>query len=84
MSRIAKPIILSLCDEVAIHDILEAESFYSVVYNGQPFTYRKQVSSTNKTQYKKTSFTNKGFALVLANKLNSLFRTNKFEVIEHA
>ena len=66
-------------------EILKAEAVYAVVYNGQPInikTYTDAASDSSSPKYKKTIFPNSGSAHTLATRLNSLFNTDKFTVIE--
>jgi len=62
--------------------VLSAPGIYAVFYDGKPINIR----SMNKLvdypgpKYKKASFSNPGPALNLKDKLNKLFKTDKFEV----
>ena len=62
--------------------VLAAEGIYAVFMDGQPINLR----SLNKLvdypgpKYRKCSFSNPGHAHNLANKLNALFKTTKFQV----
>ena len=62
--------------------ILEAEAVYAVFYNGDPINLRSLNSLINYPgpKYKKVSFSNPGHCFNLADKLNKLFKTTKFEV----
>lgn len=64
--------------------ILEADAIYAVFYEGNPINLRTLNSLVNYPgpKYKKVSFSNSGHAFNLAERLNTLFKTDKFEVIE--
>ena len=64
--------------------ILEADAIYAVFYAGNPINLRTLHSLVNYPgpKYKKVSFSNSGHAFNLAERLNTLFKTDKFEVIE--
>lgn len=84
MSR-PKPIILADHTDPTTfksEQVLAADGIYSVFFNGKPINLR----SLNKLldypgpKYRKVSFSNSGHAFNLAEKLNSLFKTNSFKV----
>lgn len=62
--------------------ILKASAIYAVFYDGIPINLR----SINKLidypgpKYRKTSFSNSGHAFNLCDKLNKMFKTDKFKV----
>lgn len=62
--------------------ILNAEAIWAVFYKSKPFNLKSLNSFTNYPgpKYKKTSFSNPGHAINLAKKLNTLFKSNDFEV----
>ena len=62
--------------------ILEAEAIWAVFYKGKPFNLKSINSLTNYPgpKYKKVSFSNPGHAHNLANKLNTTFKCEDFEV----
>lgn len=64
--------------------VLEAEAIYAVFYQGKPINLRSLNSLTNHPgpKYKKCSFSNKGHAFNLSEKLNRMFKTTLFEVYE--
>ncbi len=75
--------------EYKCEEILKGESVYAVCYDGQPINLRSRNKmnfdpATGKEypgpKYKKTSFTNPGHAFNLAERLNTLFKTNLFKV----
>jgi hypothetical protein len=63
--------------------ILSSEGIWAVFYNGQPFNLKSSNMLVNYPgpKYKKVAFSNKGHAINLAKKLNTLFKTNQFEVM---
>lgn len=64
--------------------ILEAEAIWAVFYQGRPFNLKSanMLTSYPGPKYPKVSFANPGHAVNLAKKLNSLFQTDEFEVIQ--
>jgi len=62
--------------------ILRADAIYAVFYDGQPINLRSLNSLVNYPgpKYKKVSFSNPGHAFNLADKLNKMFKTVRFEV----
>lgn len=64
--------------------ILEADAIYAVFYDGHPINLRSLNSLVNYPgpKYKKVSFSNSGHAFNLAERLNKLFKTDKFQVFE--
>lgn len=64
--------------------VLAAETIYAVYFNGAPINLRTVNAITNEPapKYKKTMFVNPGHAFNLADKLNKLFKTTKFEVFQ--
>ena len=90
MSRPKPTILFEFTDkEYKTEEILKGDSVYAVCFDGQPINLR----SRNKMKYdpilgreypgpkyKKTSFTNPGHAFNLAERLNKLFKTDKFSV----
>lgn len=67
--------------------ILEAEAIYAVFYQGKPINLRtlSHLVSYPGPKYKKISFSNKGHAFNLMERLNKLFKTDEFKVfkLEH-
>jgi hypothetical protein len=68
--------------------ILAAEAVYAVFYDGNPINLRSlDKLSFNKNgkepgpKYRKVSFSNSGHAFNLCIKLNTLFKTDKFQVV---
>lgn len=62
--------------------VLKADAIYAVFYDGEPINLRtlNTLVSYPGPKYKKCSFSNSGHAFNLAEKLNKLFKTDKFEV----
>ena len=62
--------------------VLESDGIYAVFMNGKPINLR----SLNKLldypgpKYRRVSFSNRGHAFNLAEKLNKMFKTDKFKV----
>ena len=86
MSRPKPNIILDYTDPKTYksEQVLEAEAIYAVFYEGKPINLRSLNSLVNYPgpKYKKVSFSNPGHAFNLAEKLNKLFKTDRFEVFE--
>ena len=86
MSRPKPKILLDYTDPKTYkaEQILEAEAIYAVFYEGKPINLRSINSMLNYPgpKYKKVSFSNPGHAFNLAEKLNKLFKTDKFKVYE--
>jgi hypothetical protein len=64
--------------------ILEADAIWAVFYQRKPFNLKStnQLGSYQGSKYKKVSFSNPGHAHNLAKKLNSMFKTQDFEVVK--
>lgn len=62
--------------------VLQADAIYAVFYDGRPINLRtlNSLVSYPGPKYKKTAFPNSGHAFNLAEKLNKLFKTDKFGV----
>lgn len=86
MSRPKPSIILDYTDPKTYksEQVLEADAIYAVFYEGKPINLRSLNSLVNYPgpKYKKVSFSNPGHAFNLAEKLNKLFRTDRFQVYE--
>ena len=63
-------------------EVLESDAIYAVFYKGKPINLRAAHSLINypSPKYKKVSFSNKGHAFNLAEKLNEKFNCNDFSV----
>ncbi len=84
MSRPKPSILLNYTDPKTYksEQVLKAEAIYAVFYDGQPINLRSLNSLLDYPgpKYKKCSFSNRGHAFNLAEKLNKLFKTDKFAV----
>jgi len=83
MARPKPRIILSRVDPKTYkaEQVLEAAAIYAVFYDGQPINLRSVHTMMNfGHKYKKCSFSNRGHALNLRDKLNKLFKTDRFAV----
>lgn len=63
--------------------VLSADAIYSVFYDGSPINLRtlNTLVSYPGPKYKKVSFSNSGHAFNLAERLNKIFSTDKFQVM---
>ncbi len=85
MSRPKPSVILDYTDPKTYkaEQVLKADAIYAVFYEGKPINLRSIPNIMLDYQgpkYKKVSFSNPGHAFNLAEKLNKLFKTKKFEV----
>ena len=84
MSRPKPSILLNFTDSKTFksEQVLKADAIYAVFYEGQPINLRSLNSLIDYPgpKYKKVSFSNPGHAFNLAEKLNKLFKSDKFEV----
>jgi len=84
MSRPKPSILLNYTDPKTYksEQVLKADAIYAVFYDGQPINLRSLNSLLDYPgpKYKKVSFSNPGHAFNLAEKLNKLFKSDKFEV----
>lgn len=64
--------------------VLDAEAIYAVFYQGKPINLRtlSHLVSYPGPKYKKISFSNKGHCFNLAERMNKLFNTTEFTVVE--
>ena len=84
MSRPRPTVLLEWTDPKTYksEQVLKADAIYAVFYNGRPINLR----SINKLidypgpKYRKASFSNAGHAFNLVEKLNKMFKTDKFAV----
>ena len=63
--------------------VLAADGIYAVFYDNAPINLKtaNMLVSYPGPKYKKVSFSNKGHAINLCKKLNTLFKTDKFTVV---
>ncbi len=82
MSRPKPTILLSYSDgrTLKAEQILEAAAIYAVFYNGQPINFRSVHTLLSSFKYRKTSFSNRAHAHNLSEKLNQLFKCDRFAV----
>jgi hypothetical protein len=84
MSRPKPSILLTFTDSKTFksEQVLKADAIFAVFYEGQPINLRSLNSLLDYPgpKYKKVSFSNPGHAFNLAEKLNKLFKSDKFEV----
>ena len=86
MSRPKPKVLLKYTDKNTFRceEVLDANAIWAVFYQGKPFNLKSSsaVSPTPGPKYKKVSFSNPGHAHNLAKKLNKLFHTEEFKVVE--
>jgi hypothetical protein len=84
MSRPKPSVVLDYIDPKTYkaEQVLKADAIYAVFYKGQPINLRSLnvLLDYPGPKYKKVSFSNRGHAFNLAEKLNKLFKTDLFEV----
>jgi hypothetical protein len=84
MSRPKPAILLSRIDPRTFkaEQVLKATAIYAVFFDGQPINLRSVHTASDIVgpKYKKVSFSNPGHAHNLCEKLNKLFRTDRFTV----
>lgn len=84
VSRPKPEIVLSYTDPKTYksEQVLKADAIYAVFFNGFPINLRSLNSLVNYPgpKYKRGIFVNKAHSFNLAEKLNKLFKTDKFEV----
>ena len=63
--------------------VLFSEGVWAIFYQGSPINLKSgnMLISYPGPKYKKTSFSNKGHAINLCKKLNTLFKTDQFTVV---
>jgi hypothetical protein len=84
MSRPKPKILLEVTNKknYKTEQVLEAEAIWAVFYQDSPVNLKTSsiVALSAGAKYKKVSFSNKGHAFNLAEKLNKLFNCNDFSV----
>ena len=86
MSRPKPTVILEYVNKknYKMEQVLEAEAIWAVFYKEKPFNLKSSsvVSNYPGPKYKKTAFSNPGHAHNLAKKLNTMFKTEDFQVVK--
>ncbi len=84
MSRPKPTILLEITDKKTFktEQVLEADAIWAVFYKGMPVNLKTSsiLAQESGPKYKKVSFSNKGHAINLAEKLNKMFNCNDFDV----
>ena len=84
MSRPKPTIILEITNKKTYktEQVLEAEAIWAVFYQGRPINLKTSSVLAQQVgpKYKKVSFSNRGHAINLAEKLNKVFSSTEFEV----
>ena len=86
MSRPKPTVLFTLTDRETykVDEVLLSEGIYAVFYDGMPINLRCSNSLVDYPgpKYKKVAFPNPGHAFNLAERLNSKFKSSKFEVVK--
>lgn len=86
MSRPKPKVLLEVTNKknYKTEQVLEAEAIWAVFYKNRPVNLKTTsiVAHQIGPKYKKVSFSNKGHALNLAEKLNKLFNSTDFSVVK--
>lgn len=85
MSRPKPDILLNHVDPKTFkaEQVLKADAIFAVFHDSQPINLRSLHTIIDLgPKYKKVSFSNPGHAFNLRDKLNKLFKTNKFRVVK--
>ena len=84
MSRPKPTILLEITDKKTFktEQVLEADAIWAVFYKGMPVNLKTSsiLAQESGPKYKKVSFSNKGHAINLTEKLNKMFNCNDFDV----
>ena len=81
MARPQPDILMENQDNGLLVQILKAKHIYAVYYQEKPINLRTlNTLGRSGLKYKKVSFSNRGHAFNLAERLNKLFKTTDFEV----
>ena len=87
MSRPKPKVILEFSNKTTyrLDQVLAAEGIWAVFYDGKPINLKTSslVANYPAPKYKKVSFSNPGHAENLAKKLNTLHKTDKFDVYQN-
>lgn len=85
MSRPKPTVLLQSIDPKTYkaEQVLASDAIYAVFYDDRPINLRSlQTIIDDGPKYKKVSFSNSGHAFNLCDKLNKLFKTEKFAVMK--
>ena len=86
MSRPKPSILLTNTDSRTYksEEVLAADAIYAVFYKNKPINLRtlNSLVSYPGPKYKKVSFSNPGHAFNLADRLNKMFKSDEFSVVE--
>ena len=86
MSRPKPEVLLSKYDPNSgkTEQVLAADAIYAVFFDGRPINLKNALSPLNLSgaKYPKSSFSNSGHAFNLAERLNKVFNTDKFQVVK--
>jgi len=85
MSRPKPTIVLEHVNKITYvsEQVLDSDGIWAVYYDAKPINLKTHniLVSYPGPKYKKVSFSNKGHAINLCKKLNTLFKTDKFSVV---
>jgi hypothetical protein len=85
MSRPKPTIVLEHVNKITYvsEQVLDSDGIWAVYYDSKPINLKTHniLVSYPGPKYKKVSFSNKGHAINLAKKMNTLFKTDKFTVV---
>ena len=86
MARPKPQILVEVTDKVTYktEQVLASEGIWAVYFEGKPINLKtsNMLVQYPGPKYKKVSFSNPGHAINLAKKLNKLFHTEEFRVVE--
>lgn len=84
MSRTKPTVICSHVEEQWRVEICEADAVYAVLYQGRPIKLRKYNDAVKYQGFKygKSMFPEPGHAIRLARKLNEVYNTQDFQVVQ--
>lgn len=86
MSRPSPTVLLEYTDpkNYKSEQILKSDAIYAVFYKGNPINLRtvNKLVDYPGPKYRKSSFSNPGHAFNLQEKLNKMFKTSDFSVVE--
>jgi hypothetical protein len=86
MSRPKPTVLLDYVNKTTYksEQVLNSEGIWAVFYDNQPINLKTHniLVSYPGPKYKKVSFSNPGHAINLCKKLNTLFKTDRFSVVQ--